>query len=95
MTFLEQLHSLAHVLHEVLRAGIYIFVHSYWSPQLLALHSALFYPESDTGTLRIGCPVVSSLGGNFHNSQTYTLVSPSSPLHGDRSDARPTSGRIG
>ena len=27
MTFLEQLHSLAHVLHEVLHAGIYIFVH--------------------------------------------------------------------
>ena len=26
MTFLEQLHSLAHVLHEVLHAGIYIFV---------------------------------------------------------------------
>ena len=95
MTFLEQLHSLAHVLHEALHAGIYIFVHSYWPPQLLVLHSAFSLPFSDTGTLRIGRPVVSSLGGNFPNSHTYTLVSSSSPLPGDRTDARPTSGRIG
>ena len=95
MTFLEQLHSLAHVLHEVLHAGIYIFVNSYWPSQLLALHSALSHPDSDTGTLRIGRPVVSTLSGNSPNSQTYTLVSPSSPLPGDRTDARPTSGRIG